>query len=276
MPNRIIKESICTSETLAQLSDFDFRLWVGLITQADDYGRGEARPAIVRGRVFPLRDDVTLADVEASMRKMAEVGAITLYKVAGKKYYCFPTWANHQNIRSKRSKYPSPDEADPEEDCDEDVTLADNLQTDASKCKQMQANDSICPRNPNPNPTRNPNPNPNPNPNLSRYPSAREDLFERFWSEYPRKVAKESARAEWALIAPDEALANRITSAVLTAMKSEQWRQDGGRFIPYPAKYLSEQRWNDEPVIKQYRDYAESNVDWENYKVVNPWEEESG
>ena len=47
MPNRIIKESITTSEKLASLSDFEFRLWIGLITQADDAGRGDARPAIM-------------------------------------------------------------------------------------------------------------------------------------------------------------------------------------------------------------------------------------
>ena len=51
MPNRIIKESITTSEKLASLSDFEFRLWIGLITQADDAGRGDARPAVIKGRV---------------------------------------------------------------------------------------------------------------------------------------------------------------------------------------------------------------------------------
>ena len=224
MPNRIIKESICTSETLAQLNDFDFRLWVGLITQADDYGRGEARPAIVRGRVFPLRDDVTLADVDASLRKMAEVGAITLYKVAGKMYYCFPTWGSHQNIRSKRSKYPSPDEADPEDDYVKDITLADNLQADASRCKQMQAYASICPRNPNPiqsesNPIRiqsesesNPNQKRNPNPNASG------DTFAQYWAAIPHRADDPNdyanARAAWARVNPDAYKAAEILADV--------------------------------------------------------------
>lgn len=34
MPNRIVKESLCSSEKIASLTDFEFRLWVGLITQA--------------------------------------------------------------------------------------------------------------------------------------------------------------------------------------------------------------------------------------------------
>ena len=68
MPNRIIKESITTSEKLASLSDFEFRLWIGLITQADDAGRGDARPAVIKGRVFPFRERLTVKDVGSSLR----------------------------------------------------------------------------------------------------------------------------------------------------------------------------------------------------------------
>ena len=67
MPNLIIKESICSSEKIASLTDFEFRLWVGLITQADDSGRGDTRPAIIKGHVFPLRDRVTSKDIEAAV-----------------------------------------------------------------------------------------------------------------------------------------------------------------------------------------------------------------
>ena len=71
MPNRIIKESITTSEKLASLSDFEFRLWIGLITQADDAGRGDARPAVIKGRVFPFRGRLTVKDVGSSLRASA-------------------------------------------------------------------------------------------------------------------------------------------------------------------------------------------------------------
>ena len=59
MPNRIIKDSITKSEKWSELTDFQFRLWVHLITYVDDYGRGDARPAIIRGACFPLRDRMT-------------------------------------------------------------------------------------------------------------------------------------------------------------------------------------------------------------------------
>ena len=116
MPNRVIKESICTSDKLNELTDFQFRLWVGLLVSADDAGRGDARPAIIRGRVFPLRDRITVKDVDVGLQALAASGCVSLYKVGGKPYYWFPTWAEHQRLDRAKPKYPSPEEADPEDD----------------------------------------------------------------------------------------------------------------------------------------------------------------
>lgn len=112
MPNRIIKESICDSERIASLTDFEFRLWVGLITQADDAGRGDARPAYIKGHVFPFRDRVTAKDIDASLHALAAKGCVTLYTVGGRPYFWFPSWAEHQRIRDCRPKYPGPEEND--------------------------------------------------------------------------------------------------------------------------------------------------------------------
>ena len=120
MPNRIIKESICDSEKLAALSDFEFRLWVGLITQADDAGRGDARPAYIKGHVFPFRERVTTKDINAALHALAAVSCVTLYTVGGRPYYSFPSWAKHQRIRDCKPKYPGPENADspqPAADC---------------------------------------------------------------------------------------------------------------------------------------------------------------
>ena len=112
MGNRMIRESICTSDKIAGLTDFEFRLWIGLITAVDDAGRGDARPAIIKGQVFPLRDRVTVKDIEVALHGLAAKGCVSLYKVGGKPYFWFPTWAEHQRIDRAKPKYPSPDEAD--------------------------------------------------------------------------------------------------------------------------------------------------------------------
>lgn len=112
MPNRIIKESICTSDTISSLSDFEFRLWVGLLVSADDAGRADARPAIIKGRIFPLRERVTVRDISAALHGLAAKGCVSLYEVGGKPYLWFPTWAEHQRIRDVKPKYPAPEDSD--------------------------------------------------------------------------------------------------------------------------------------------------------------------
>lgn len=110
MPNRIIKESLCSSEKIASLSDFEFRLWVGLITQADDAGRGDARPAIIKGRVFPFRERLSIKDIDAALQALAAKGCVSLYTVDGKPYFLFPGWVKHQRVRDCKPKYPEPPE----------------------------------------------------------------------------------------------------------------------------------------------------------------------
>ena len=145
MPNRIIKESICDSEKLAALSDFEFRLWVGLITQADDAGRGDARPAYIKGHVFPFRERVTTKDISVALHALAAVSCVTLYTVGGRPYYSFPSWAKHQRIRDCKPKYPGPENADlpqPAADCGD-------LPQPAADCGLNPIQSEY---NPNPNP----------------------------------------------------------------------------------------------------------------------------
>ena len=108
MPNRIVKDSIHTSESVNAMTDFQFRLWISLITYVDDYGRGDARIPIIKGSCFPLRDRLTAKDIESGLRGLAGIGCVGLYEVDGKPYLYFPNWEQHQSIRNKKSKFPAP------------------------------------------------------------------------------------------------------------------------------------------------------------------------
>ena len=101
MPNRILKESAFTSDKISSLTDFEFRLWAGLITVADDAGRGDARPAVIKGRLFPLRERVRISDVDDALHGLAAKGCVSLYVVDEKPYFWFPTWSEHQRIRDE-------------------------------------------------------------------------------------------------------------------------------------------------------------------------------
>ena len=108
MPNRMIKDSMLSSDKIASLTDFEFRLWIGLILSVDDMGRGDARAAIIKGRVFPLRDWLTTQEIGEAVQSLAAKGCISLYEVGRRPYFCFPTWSRHQRIREIRPKFPGP------------------------------------------------------------------------------------------------------------------------------------------------------------------------
>lgn len=111
--NRILKETICTSDKLNRLTDFEFRLWAGLLTLADDYGCGDGRAAIIRNFVFPLREGVSTARVEKALQHLAETDCIRFYEAGGQRYFWFPNWLEHQRLRSHKPKYPQPPELRP-------------------------------------------------------------------------------------------------------------------------------------------------------------------
>lgn len=72
--------------------------------------------------------------------------------------------------------------------------------------------------------------------------------FEEFWQTYPRKAGKGAALKAWQRLRPDADLQARILAAISQQRTSEQWCKDGGQFIPHPATWLNQQRWDDEPV----------------------------
>lgn len=75
-----------------------------------------------------------------------------------------------------------------------------------------------------------------------------EARFETFWTAYPRKVAKDAARKAWNQRKPTEALMVDILAAIARQTLSAQWQRDGGQFIPHPATWLRQGRWQDEGI----------------------------
>jgi|GEM_PF-439785 len=79
-----------------------------------------------------------------------------------------------------------------------------------------------------------------------------EKRFEKFWTAYPKKTGKQAAFKSWQRIKPTAELHTKIMEAVATAKRTEQWQRENGRFIPNPATWLNQGRWDDE--------YAENRV----------------
>jgi hypothetical protein len=174
MPNRILKESICTSDTVDCLSWFEEVFFYRLLVNCDDYGRMDARVPILKARMFPLKQ-VNEKDMSATLSRLQEVGLILVYECEGRPYLQITTWDRHQQVRAKRSKYPAYDET----------------------CNQLISDDSICPRNPiqsNPIRIQSESLSNTISPTLSGESVSIEDVFDKTYAIYPRKEGKTKGR----------------------------------------------------------------------------------
>ena len=221
MPNRIIKESIARSEKISGLTDFQFRLWVHLITYVDDFGRGDARPAIIKGACFPFRERLANRDIEKGIAELADAGCVGLYTVDGKPYLYLLGWDEHQRVRNKVSRFPSPEEAD------EVVQIAATRSNPPQGAARIQNPES-----------RIQNPE-----SESRHAQARGALFEEFWKSYPRKEGKQKARSAFEKVDVD---LDVLLTALEQHKKSAQWTKNGGEFIPHASTWLNGRRWEDQ------------------------------
>lgn len=95
--------------------------------------------------------------------------------------------------------------------------------------------------------------------------------FEEFWAAYPRRVGKRRAQAEYV-----KALRNGVAhNDLVEGARRLAWskRDLNQRYIPHPAKWLAEGRWEDEefsqvgdPVLRA----TENGEDWMQDAMYNP------
>ena len=225
MPNRIIKESICYSDDIDKLTAFEETVFYRMIVRADDYGRLDARPSFLKSMLFVTKQGITEKNVQDAVLKMASVGLVRLYEVDGKPFLSFPKWDLHQRVRNSKEKYPAPPE---NTDCGVSPQLAANCGELPRVAALIQSES-------------------NPNPNPESESKTRETRFGEFWAAYPRKQGKGAAEKAWGKIKPNAKVFDQIMSAVESQKHCEQWQKHNGQFIPNPATWLNQRRWEDEP-----------------------------
>jgi hypothetical protein len=77
------------------------------------------------------------------------------------------------------------------------------------------------------------------------------ELFNSFWKAYPKKVARQACEKKFYQVI--EKLNTSIVPKILEAIEkqklTDQWQKDGGKFIPHPATWLNQGRWEDETEV---------------------------
>lgn len=131
MPKRYISDNLTLSTTIDCLIPVEENFYCRLITTADDFGRFDARPPVMKARCFPLKTGVTVEDCERWAWNMALKRAIVIYEVEGRPFGYFPEWLTHQFQRAKTSRYPEPTKAN--------TLISEHLLARVRTCLQMQA-----------------------------------------------------------------------------------------------------------------------------------------
>jgi hypothetical protein len=73
-------------------------------------------------------------------------------------------------------------------------------------------------------------------------------MFDEFWFLYPRKIAKAVARKAWQRLTDEQQL--MAAKAIDTHCQYWSAKETELEFIPHPATWLNQERWEDELVIE--------------------------
>lgn len=234
---RTIKPEFFEDEDLAELSPYARLLFIGTWLLADKNGVFEDRPRLIAAKIFPYSSGET-PDVSRLLHELSQGGFILGYDVDGRKYYHIPGFAKHQRITGKEAqndgRYPLPPK-------------------DLGKKKQKGNNGEAPEKQPGSQEReREREQGKGKEPPLT--PPAGgvySDSFEKWWKIYPRKIGKDAAYKKWKTIGKEGRVsADKIISAIEAQVKARHFRGRGTDqdkdFIPLPATWLNQGRWNDD------------------------------
>lgn len=110
MPNRILRDGILASESVATLSWAEEVFYRRLMSVVDDHGRFHSAPKLIRAACYPLLiDKVSDADIWKWLTACVEAALVSVYPALdGKRYIQIIKFG--QQVRAK-SKFPEPCDA---------------------------------------------------------------------------------------------------------------------------------------------------------------------
>ncbi len=243
MSKVLLSSEVSTSDKLTEVSDRAALLWTWLLTHVNSWGQMDGSPGTVEARVVPRRR-WGINKVASILNELHDIGLIQIYTpgVSGQKNdagesYKYPSqltiiknWEKFQRLdrRSKTPEFPMPCEAQtassgkipeiPGNSCErkgKERNRKERINTIDHFPKKKRKNDR------------------------HSYPQA----FELFWEVYPRKVGKGACFKSW-----QKAVASGTTNEqFISAINSQAPYWKDPEFIPHPATWLNQRRWEDEP-----------------------------
>ena len=106
---RMIDPNIWESEDFSKLSVFARFLFIGMFSNADDEGRGRAKPVYLKSVIFPYDEHIRMTDMEKALKEIAERMSVVFYEHGGNQYYELTHWKKWQRVeKPQKSLIPPP------------------------------------------------------------------------------------------------------------------------------------------------------------------------
>lgn len=225
--SRNIKPSIMDNEELAELPALTRLLFIFMWMLADRAGRLEDRPSRIKKQALGYDD----GNADQMLNELAQAGFIERYESQGIKVIQILNFSKHQtpHVRESDSELPCKAASTTKEVPSTNLGSAETSPRSPDTGFLIPDTPLLIPDAPKAAPV--------------------DELFEKFWNEYPKKKSKDDARKAFEKRKPTESLLSDILKAIAWQKRSESWTKDGGKFIPYPATWLNDGAWQDAEAI---------------------------
>ena len=95
---RMIDPNIWESEDFSKLSTLAKLVFIGMFSNADDEGRGKAKPVYLKSKIFPYNEEIRIIDIDKTLSEISSYMSVTFYSCNENEYYVFDNWAKWQKI----------------------------------------------------------------------------------------------------------------------------------------------------------------------------------
>jgi len=245
MPDdRFIHPCLGHSDKVNQLTDLEFRVWTQYLLSADDFGVMRFSAITVQADNDSLHAKSTRI-VQRCLERLIDIGLVVDFEHQQRKYLCQLNWHRYQKVAHPRHTiHPAP----PREildRCEEDtaalffeqhptLSCVENRYTPLPQGSNVEVTSEA--------PLRTAKAN-----GQGHTANGLRERFAEFWKHYPKKVGKDAAWKAWLKRRPTQDLLLQMLAVLAWQKQQDDWLKDRGQFIPYPATWLNQGRWEDEP-----------------------------
>lgn len=227
---RLIKPEFYDDEKLSRISRDARLVFPALWIFSDDYGVVKGNHEWLLSKIFPYERDIKISQFSCWLAELEVIDCIRPFSVDGESYYYISHFKDHQTInKPSQTRNPTPPDIVIHQCNTTTVVLPSEveIEREVEEKKEVEVKEKLT---------------------SAHSKKINGQGFDDFWEAYPRKAGKLSAKKSFEKVSKLKTFPG--IEAVLMAINKQktwqQWATDNGKFIPYPATWLNQERWNDE------------------------------